>query len=107
MSIDLAQREPNTLIMKSVELLAKATRPRIVKSQPFPMALMIGAVTKEPIHEKMFRIKLFNATPADAFFGMNSVNIVVAMLKISMDPIPKKKFAIIYIISQILSRFAS
>ena len=34
---------------------------------------------------------------ADAFFGMNSVNIVVAMLKISIDPIPKKKFPIICI----------
>ena len=56
---------------------------------------MIGAVTKEPTQEKMFRMKLFSATPEEAFLGINSVNIVVAMLKISMDPIPKKKFAII------------
>lgn len=38
---------------------------------------------------------LFSATPFDAFFGMNSVSIVVAMLKIIMLPTPKKKFATI------------
>lgn len=59
------------------------------------MASIIGAVTKEPTQEKIFLMKLFSATPEEAFLGMNSVNIVVAMLKISIDPMPKKKFAII------------
>ena len=95
-SIDFLQRGPKTLMVKRVELLANATRPRIVKSQPLPMASMIGAVTKDPTHEKMFRIKLFSATPADAFCGINSVNIVVAMPNIIMEPTPKKKLAIIY-----------
>lgn len=62
------------------------------------MALMIGAVTNEPTQEKMFRIKLFSATPSEDFLGMNSVNIVVTMLKMSMDPMPKKKFAIICVV---------
>lgn len=75
-----------------VELLAMPMTPMMVKSQPLPIALIIGAATKDPIQENMLRMKLFNATPADAFFGMNSVNIVVAMLKISIDPMPKKKF---------------
>ena len=82
-------------MMKRTALLANATNPRMVNSHPFPIASMIGAVTRDPTHEKMFRIKLFKATPADAFLGMNSVNIVVAILKISIDPIPKKKLAII------------
>lgn len=94
-SIDFLQRGPKTLMIYRVELLANATRPRIVKSQPLPMASIIGAVTKDPTHEKMFRMKLFSATPADAFFGINSVNIVVAIPKIIMDPTPKKKLAII------------
>ena len=84
-------------MIRRVEPLAKPIRLIIVKSQPFPIASTIGAVTKDPIHEKIFRMKLLSATPADAFFGMNSVNIVVAMLKISIDPIPKKKFPIICI----------
>jgi hypothetical protein len=67
----------------------------MVKIQPLPMAVMTGAVTKDPTHEKMFRTKLLSATPDDDFFGMNSVSIVVAMLKISIEPMPKKKLAII------------
>ena len=42
----------------------------------------------------MFRTKLLTATPFDAFFGMNSVSIVVAIAKMSMEPMPKKKLAI-------------
>jgi hypothetical protein len=77
------------------ELLARATRPRIVKSQPLPIPLIIGAVTRDPTQEKMFRTKLFRATPSEDFLGMNSVSIVVTMLKMSIDPTPKKKLAII------------
>lgn len=77
------------------ELLAKLTRPKIVKSQPLPMPLMIGAVTRDPTHEKIFRMKLFRATPSEDFFGMNSVSMVVTMLKMSIDPMPKKKLATI------------
>lgn len=60
-----------------------------------PIPLIIGAVTKDPTHEKIFRTKLFSATPDDDFFGINSVSIVVAMLKMSIEPAPKKKLAII------------
>ena len=77
-------------------LLAKLTRPRIVNSHPFPIPPMMGAVTTHPMQEKIFRTKLFRATPSDDFFGMNSVSIVVTILKMSMEPMPKKKFAIIY-----------
>lgn len=75
--------------------LTKPIPPRMVKSQPFPMTPMRGAVIKEPTHEKIFRTKLFNATPMEDFLGMNSVSMVVTMLKISIEPIPKKKLATI------------
>jgi hypothetical protein len=68
----------------------------MVKSHPLPMPLMIGAVTTEPTQEKMFRMKLLRATPSEDFFGMNSVSMVVTILKMSIEPIPKKKLAIIY-----------
>lgn len=58
------------------------------------MAWIIGAATTPPTHEKIFRRKLFTAMPVEALRGMNSVSIVVAMLKINMLPTPKKKFAI-------------
>jgi hypothetical protein len=66
-----------------------------VNSHPLPIATIIGAVTRDPTQEKIFRIKLFSATPEEDFLGINSVSIVVAMLKISIEPMPKKKFAII------------
>jgi hypothetical protein len=56
---------------------------------------MMGAVTTDPTQEKMFRMKLLSATPSEDFLGMNSVNMVVTILKINIEPIPKKKFAII------------
>ena len=75
--------------------LDSAQIPRIVKSQPFPIALMMGAVRTLPTQLNMFLTKLLIATPVDAFRGMNSVSIVVAMAKINIDPTPKMKFAII------------
>jgi hypothetical protein len=77
------------------ELLAKLTTPRMVKSHPLPMPLIMGAVTRDPTQEKIFRMKLLRATPSEDFLGINSVNIVVTILKMSIEPIPKKKFAII------------
>lgn len=94
-SIDFLIREPYTLMIQSTLLLAKHTKPRMVKSQPFPIPPRMGAVTKDPTHEKMFRTKLFSATPDEDFSGINSVSIVVDILKISMEPMPKKKLAII------------
>lgn len=47
--------------------------PKIVKSQPFPIAEITGAPTIAPTHENMFLTRLFNATPDDDRFGMNSV----------------------------------
>ena len=94
-SIDFLQRGPYILITNKTELLANANRPKMVNNQPLPMASIIGAVTNDPTHEKMFLIKLFNATPADDFFGMNSVSMVVTMLKINMDPTPKNTLATI------------
>lgn len=76
--------------------LTKPIPPSMVKSQPFPMTLMRGAVIKEPTQEKIFRTKLFNATPLEDFLGINSVSMVVTILKISIEPIPKKKLAIIF-----------
>lgn len=77
-------------------LLANAMRPRMVKSHPFPIALMMGDVTTPPTQEKILRTKLLTATPEADRLGMNSVSMVVAMLKMSMEPIPKKKPAIIW-----------
>lgn len=91
-------------MMTRVELLAMPIMLMMVKSQPFPIASIIGAVTNDPIQEKMLRMKLFSATPADVFFGMNSVNIVVAMLKISIDPMPKTKFPTICCTGQKISK---
>lgn len=103
-SIDCLHRGPKILIARITELLATATRPRIVKIQPLPIASMIGAATMDPAHEKILRTKLLSATPAEDFFGMNSVSIVVTMPKMSIEPTPKKKFAIIYLwVSRILS----
>jgi hypothetical protein len=79
---------PNRLIAQIVRLLDNAQSPKIVKSHPFPIAFMIGAATMAPTHEKMFRTKLLTATPFDDCLGINSVSIVVAMAKISIDPIP-------------------
>jgi hypothetical protein len=79
---------PNRLIAQIVRLLDKAQTPKIVKSHPFPIAFMIGAATTAPTHEKMFRTKLLSATPFDDCLGMNSVSIVVAMAKMSIDPMP-------------------
>ena len=79
---------PNFFIAQMTEALEKAHNPRIVKSHPFPMASISGAPTIPPAHEKQFRIRLFKATPELDFLGMNSVNMVVTMAKISMEPIP-------------------
>lgn len=94
-SIFSLQRGPYTRIASMTELLAKLTKPIIVNNQPSPIPSIIGAVTRDPTQEKMFRMKLFRATPSEDFFGMNSVSIVTTILKMSMEPIPKKKFAII------------
>src|ERR1700709_1674230 len=72
------------------------TRPKMVKNQPLPMPRRIGDVTMMPTQEKMFRMKLFSATPDEDRLGMNSVSMVVTMPKMSMEPMPKKKFAIIW-----------
>ena len=82
-------------------LLAIATSPSIVNSQPFPMASRRGCATIPPTHEKMFRTKLFVATPDDDFRGINSVSMVVAIPKTSIDPTPKKKFAMSYVKRQL------
>ena len=79
---------PKRLRAQIVRLLSNAQTPKIVTNQPLPTAFMIGAATMAPTHEKMFRTKLLTATPFDDCLGMNSVSIVVAMAKISIDPIP-------------------
>jgi hypothetical protein len=77
--------------------LIKLTKPNIVNSHPLPMAAMIGAATTPPTQEKMFLTKLLTAMPVDACLGINSVSMVVDMAKMIIEPMPKKKFAIIYI----------
>lgn len=79
---------PKRLMAQMVRLLNNAQTPKIVNSQPLPTAFMIGAATMAPTQENMFLTKLLTATPLDDCLGMNSVSIVVAMAKISIDPIP-------------------
>lgn len=74
-------------------LLAIAITPHPVNSQPFPIAVMMGSAATAPMQEKILRTKLLAATPAEAWRGMNSVSMVVAMPKMIMLPMPKKKFA--------------
>jgi hypothetical protein len=76
--------------------LMRAKRPMIVHSHPFPMALMRGAAIMPPTQENIFLTKLLTAMPVDALRGINSVNIVVAMANIIIDPTPKKKRAMSY-----------
>ena len=92
-SILSLHRGPKRLIAHITMLLAIAISPRIVNSQPFPIASMRGCAMIPPTHEKIFRMKLFVATPDDDFRGINSVNMVVAMPKTSIEPTPKKKLA--------------
>jgi hypothetical protein len=79
---------PKRLMAQMVRLLDNAHRPRIVKSHPFPIALMAGAATTAPAHENMLRTKLLTATPFDDCLGINSVSMVIAMAKMSIDPSP-------------------
>ncbi|KAG4219416.1 hypothetical protein PC116_g32104 [Phytophthora cactorum] len=65
----------------------------MVISHPIPMAFTRGWPTIPPTQLNMFRTKLLRATPLLLFRGMNSVSIVVAALKTSMLPTPKKKLA--------------
>jgi hypothetical protein len=88
LSIVVLHFGPNRLIAQIVRLLDSAHRPKIVKSHPFPIAFMTGAATIAPTQENMFRTKLLTATPLDDCLGMNSVSMVVAMAKMSIDPIP-------------------
>lgn len=94
-SIVIRHFGPCRLIAQTTKLLANAIIPRIVKIQPFPMALINGAATILPTHEKIFLIKLLTATPDDDFCGINSVSIVVTIVKMSKDPTPNKKLPII------------
>jgi hypothetical protein len=88
LSILSLHRGPNFLIAHITMLLVNAQIPRIVNSQPSPIALIVGVATIAPTHEKMLRIKLLTATPVDDFRGMNSVSIVVAIAKMIIDPMP-------------------
>ena len=92
----IRHRGPNFFILvKTAAPDTKPTKPRIVNSQPFPIALMMGDATIAPTHENKLRTKLLSATPAEDFRGRNSVSMVTETAKISMLPIPKAKFAII------------
>lgn len=75
-------------------LLKTAMIPTPVNSHPLPIALISGAAATAPTAEKMLRMQLLRATPAEALRGINSVSIVVAMPKMIMLPMPKKKFAV-------------
>jgi hypothetical protein len=82
------------------ELLAKLTRPRMVKSHPFQYGdhhahrihakKVLGRRSSQQLHAKHLLLR------SEDFFGMNSVSMVVTILKMSIEPIPKKKLAIIY-----------
>ena len=81
------------MVMMDMMQITKAAIPKMVNNQPFPMAWISGEATTEPTQERILRTKVFRATPADDFLGMNSVSMVVAMPKMSMEPTPKKKLA--------------
>lgn len=70
------------------------TRPTIVHIHPLPIALIQGAATIPKTQEKIFLTKLLTAMPVDAFRGINSVNMVVDIAKMIIDPKPKKNNAI-------------
>lgn len=84
---------PKRLIAQITLPLQSAMTPTPVNSQPSPTALISGCATTTPAAEKMLRTKLLAATPEEARRGMNSVSMVVAMAKMSMEPMPKKKLA--------------
>lgn len=63
-------------------------KPTIVNTHPLEMAAIHGAPAMAATHESIFLQKLFTATPDELLLGMNSVNIVVVMAKISMLPTP-------------------
>jgi len=67
--------------------------PSTVINHPFPIPSNAGSATTAPAKLHMFRTKLFSAIPLAARLGMNSVNIVFTSEKMSIEPIPKKKFA--------------
>ncbi len=87
-SILFRHRGPKCRTAQMTDPLLNAQSPSMVKSQPLPMAPINGAPTTAPIQDRMFRQKLFTATPELDFFGMNSVSMVVAMANISMLPTP-------------------
>ena len=78
--------------------LSRQTKKAIVKSQPFPIALISGCATMAAPQPMLLRIRLVTATPLVVFRGTNSVITVVVTLEMSMNPKPKKKFAINYIL---------
>lgn len=85
---------PNLLIAQITLPLHSAIAPTPVNSHPSPIAVISGCAVTAPTAEKILRTKLLAATPEEARRGMNSVSMVVAMAKMSMDPMPKKKLAI-------------
>ncbi len=85
---------PNLLIAQITLPLHSAITPTPVNSHPSPIALISGCAATAPTAEKILRTKLLAATPEEARRGMNSVSMVVAMAKMSMEPMPKKKLAI-------------
>lgn len=58
---------------------------------------MMGLATIAPTQPKRFRIIMARAIPLVDLLGMNSVSIVEVMAKMSIDPMPKKKVATIYV----------
>lgn len=94
LSISALHFSPYLFIATITPQDANAIPAKIVKSHPFPIALISGSARKVPKNEKIFLTKLFNATPLLAFLGMNSVSMVVTDAKSSMLPMPKKKLAI-------------
>ena len=82
------QPGPYRRMAQITDALESVQSPRKVNNQPLPTAAINGAPAMAPTHDRMFRQKLFNATPEDDRRGMNSVSIVVAMAKMIMLPRP-------------------
>lgn len=79
--------------------LSRQTKKTMVKSQPFPIALISGCATMAAPQPMLLRTRFVTATPLVVFRGTNSVITVVVTLEMSMNPKPKKKFAINYILT--------
>ena len=59
-----------------------------MNDQPVPIASNNGCAMIALTHDRLFRMRLFTATPMVEFFGVNSVSIVMVTLVRIIPPNP-------------------